>query len=135
MNIIMYLIQIIQQLYKQYCWLILFICKYIPLKQWAYDDFHSPKYQKYKVDELPIIKETHPHAWTYRDLIPYYQQRYRTIVSFMIFPYLSSTPPETQALCLSGKSIRRPAAYRVHGPFYPSVVLTEPPCGGSLIML
>ena len=47
----------------------------------------------------------------------------------MIFPYLSSTPPETQALCLSGKSIRRPAAYRVHGPFYPSVVLTEPPLG------
>ena len=47
----------------------------------------------------------------------------------MIFPYLSSTPPETQALCLSGKSIRRPAAYRVHGPFYPSVVLTEPSFG------
>ena len=47
----------------------------------------------------------------------------------MIFPYLSSTPPEIQAPCLSGKSIRRPAAYRVHGPFYPSVVLTEPPFG------
>ncbi len=36
---------------------------------------------------------------------------------------------------LSGKSIRRPAAYRVHGPFYPSVVLTEPSRDGSLIML
>ena len=41
----------------------------------------------------------------------------------MIFPHLSSTPPEI------GKSFRRPAAYRVHGPFYPSVVLTEPPFG------
>ncbi len=49
--------------------------------------------------------------------------------SVMIFPYLSSTPPETQAFCLSGKSIRRPGAYRVHGPFYPSVVLTEPSFG------
>ena len=43
-----------------------------------------------------------------------------TIISFMIFPYLSSTPPEI------GKSFRRPAAYRFHRPFYPSVVLTEP---------
>jgi len=60
---------------------------------------------------------------------------YRAIISFMIFPYLSSTPPETQVFCLSGKSIRRPAVYRVHGPFYPSVVLTEPSCDGSLIML
>ena len=37
-----------------------------------------------------------------------------------------------------GNTFRRPAAYRIHGPFYPSVVLTEPPGDaryGSLIML
>ena len=44
MNIILYLLQIIQYLYQQNIWLINFICKYIPLKQWAFDDAHSPKY-------------------------------------------------------------------------------------------
>ena len=80
MDIILYLLTIIQQLYKQNCWLIQFICKFIPLKQWAYDDSHSPKYQKFKVDELPIIKETHSHDWTYKDLIPYYQHRYGKLI-------------------------------------------------------
>ena len=47
MDIILYLLQLIQQLYQQNCFLINFICKYIPLKQWAFDDSHSPKYQKF----------------------------------------------------------------------------------------
>lgn len=34
MYIILYLLQLIQQLYQQNCFLINFICKYIPLKQW-----------------------------------------------------------------------------------------------------
>lgn len=60
MNIILYLIEIINFLYQQNCWLISFICRYIPLKQWAFDDAHSPKYQKFKVDELPIIIDPLP---------------------------------------------------------------------------
>ena len=36
MDIILYLLQLIQQLYQQNCFLINFICKYIPLKQWSY---------------------------------------------------------------------------------------------------
>ena len=48
MDIIQYLLSVIQYLYQQNCWLITFICKYIPLKQWAFDDSHSPKYQKLK---------------------------------------------------------------------------------------
>ena len=59
-DIILYLLQIIQYLYQQNCWLINFICRYIPLKQWAFDDAHSPKYQKFKVDELPIVVEPLP---------------------------------------------------------------------------
>ena len=43
MNIILYLLRLIQQLYHHNCFLINFICKYIPLKQWAFDDSHSPK--------------------------------------------------------------------------------------------
>ena len=76
MDIILYLLQLIQQLYKQNCWLINFICKYIPLKQWAYDDSHSPKYQKFKIDELPLILNVEP--WDYRDFMAYLKWRGRT---------------------------------------------------------
>lgn len=75
MDIILYLIQLIQHLYKQNCWLVLFICKYIPLKQWAYDDSKSPAYQKFKIDELPRII-SYEQDWKWNDLIPYYEQRY-----------------------------------------------------------
>lgn len=73
-NIILYLLSFIQQLYKQNCWLINFICRYIPLKQWAFDDSHSPKYQKFKIDELPLVLKVEP--WDYRDLTAYYKWRY-----------------------------------------------------------
>jgi len=75
MDIILYLIQLIQHLYKQNCWLVLFICKYIPLKQWAYDDSKSPAYQKFRIDELPRII-SYEQDWKWNDLIPYYEQRY-----------------------------------------------------------
>ena len=48
MDIILYLLNYIQYQYQQICWLLNFICRYIPLKQWAFDDSHSPKYQKFK---------------------------------------------------------------------------------------
>lgn len=60
MDIILYFLQLIQYLYQQNCWLINFICKYIPLKQWVFDDSHSPKYQKFKIDELPIVEKPLP---------------------------------------------------------------------------
>ena len=41
MDIILYLLTIIQYLYQMNCWLLNFICRYIPLKQWAFDDSHS----------------------------------------------------------------------------------------------
>ena len=55
MDIILYLLQFIQYQHKQICWLLNFICRYIPLKQWAFDDSRSPKYQKFKIDKLPVI--------------------------------------------------------------------------------
>ena len=75
MNIILYLLQLIQYLYQQNCWLINFICRYIPLKQWAHDDSHSPKYQKFKIDELPLILHVEP--WDYRDFMAYLKWRYK----------------------------------------------------------
>ena len=75
MDIIQYLLSIIQYLYQQNCWLINFICRYLPLKQWAFDDSHSPKYQKFKVDELPKVQIIQ-HEWDWRLLIPYFDHRY-----------------------------------------------------------
>ncbi|MCL1827823.1 MAG: DDE-type integrase/transposase/recombinase [Candidatus Cloacimonetes bacterium] len=75
MDIIQYLLQIIQYLYQQNCWYLNFICKYIPLKQWAHDDSHSPKYQKFKTDELPLIRN-YNQDWIWKDLIDYYLARY-----------------------------------------------------------
>ena len=79
MNIILYLLQLCQNLYQQNCWLINFICRYIPLKQWAFDDSHSPKYQKFKVDKLPLI-QPYTQDWTYKELIPYWQKRYGKLI-------------------------------------------------------
>ena len=75
MDIILYLLHTIQDLYRHNCWLIQFICRYIPLKQWAFDDSHSPEYQKFKTDELPKI-EFHHHEWDWHLLIPYFEHRY-----------------------------------------------------------
>ena len=75
MDIIMYLIQLIQYQYKVIGQLLNFICRYIPLKQWAFDDSHSPKYHKFKIDQLPKII-TYKQEWDWEDLISYYEQRY-----------------------------------------------------------
>ena len=79
MNIILYLLQTIQYLYQQNCFLIQFICKYIPLKQWAFDDSHSPEYQKFKTDELPKII-CHKQDWDWNDLLEYYAKRYNKVL-------------------------------------------------------
>lgn len=72
MDIIQYLLSIIQYLYQQNCWLLNFICRYLPLKQWAFDDSHSPKYQKLKTDLLPLLTDFR-QDWTYKELIPYFE--------------------------------------------------------------
>lgn len=62
-SIITYLLQIIQYQHQQICWLVLFISKYIPLKQWAHDEIHSPKYQKFKTDILPVVLKYEQKNW------------------------------------------------------------------------
>ena len=78
MDIIMYLIQFIQYQYQVIGQLLNFICRYIPLKQWSFDDSHSPKYQKFKVDQLPKII-SYKQGWSWTDLIDYYEQRYHKL--------------------------------------------------------
>ena len=98
MDIIMYLIQLIQYQYKIIGQLLNFICKYIPLKQWAFDDSHSPKYQKFKIDELPKII-SHKHDWEWTDLIGYYKQRYGKTIK-PVFRHSECNVPEN-CRCLS----------------------------------
>lgn len=74
MDIILYLLNYINYQRKIIGQLLNFICRYIPLKQWAFDDSHSPKYQKFKIDELPKI--LHYEPWDYRLLLPYLEWKY-----------------------------------------------------------
>jgi len=74
-SIITYLLVIIQYQNQQIRWLVLFISKYIPLGQWAYDDVHSPKYQKFKTDKLPIIQPFIKQDWQF--LLAYYEWKYK----------------------------------------------------------
>ena len=94
----MYLIQYIQYQHKQICWLLNFICRYIPLRQWAFDDSHSPKYQKFKIDKLPKII-SHKQEWNWCDLINYYEQRYHKTIK-PVFRHGECNIPEDYR-CLS----------------------------------
>lgn len=77
-SIITYLLLIIQYQNQRIRWLVIFLAKYIPLGQWAHDDIHSPKYQKFKTDILP--KVLHYEIWDYTELIQYYKERYNYTV-------------------------------------------------------
>ena len=69
-NIILYLLTVIQEQYQTICWLLNLICRFIPLKQWAFDDSHSPKYQKISTDHLSVIKPSIQQNWQF--LLEYY---------------------------------------------------------------
>ena len=47
----------------------------MPLRQKVHDDSMSPKYQKFKIDELPLILNVEP--WDYRDFMAYLEWRYK----------------------------------------------------------
>ena len=85
-NIILQLLTLIQYLYQQSCWLVQFICKYIPLKQWAFDGSLSPEYQKFKVDQSPIIIKH--ERYDYKELIRYFYKRYKKLIK----PIVRKTP-------------------------------------------
>ena len=74
LTIIHYLLSRIQVLEKTIRQLILFIAKYIPLRQMEFDDSRSPKYQKFKTDKLPVIKKFVKQD--YRFLLAYYVWKY-----------------------------------------------------------
>jgi len=73
-TIIHYLLLINQDLQNTINQLLLFIIKYIPLRQMAYDESKSPKYQKFKTDILPVILKPEKHDYLF--LNEYYKWKY-----------------------------------------------------------
>ena len=73
-SIITYLLLYNQYLLKQISELTHFIAKFIPLRQWAFDDSISPNYQKFKTDILPIIKKFEKQDFLF--LLEYYLWKY-----------------------------------------------------------
>ena len=148
MDIILYLLSIINYLYRQNCWLVGFICKYIPLKQWAFDDAHSPKYQKYATDELPKIIPLEKKDWQHlrreyqrthngRELKPVRRRNECTIPADTRCPccnapvdYLySNNGSKGQLLCKVCGSLFSPKENRFHKAFE----LRCPFCGRALV--
>lgn len=80
MDIILYLLNIIQEQHAKISFLLSFIFKYVPVKQWAFDDSHSPKYQKFKVDKLPTI-------------IPFEKQDYQFLLQYYLWKYKKPLKP------------------------------------------
>jgi len=141
MDIILYLIQFIQYQHKQICWLINFICRYIPLKQWAFDDSHSPKYQKFKIDLLPKII-SYKQDWEWNDLISYYKQCYGKTIK-PVFRHVECDIPEdchcpawnngkskTQVICKVCQTRFSPTE---DNRFSKTTVLKCPHCSHSLV--
>ena len=70
-----FLLVYIQHLEKTIEWLLRFIAKHIPLGQMAYDDSHSPAYQKLKLDKLPTIIKFEKQDYEF--LLAYYLWKYK----------------------------------------------------------
>ena len=91
--IIQYLCYYIQYLERTIVAQIVFIAKYIPLGQLAFDDLNSPAYQKFKTDILPIIRKFEKQDW--RFLQEYYAWKYDKSVNPIKRRGESSVPEST----------------------------------------
>lgn len=77
-SIISYLLIQNQYLLQIINYLVIFICKFIPLKQFVFDDSHSPNYQKFKTDKLPRIIKFEKQDYEF--LIEYYKWKYNKVI-------------------------------------------------------
>lgn len=77
-SIIQFLLLFNQQLISIIADLLFFIAKYIPLRQNAFDDSISPKYQKFKVDKLPVVLKFQKQNYLF--LIEYYKLKYNYLL-------------------------------------------------------
>ena len=69
-----YLMSYIQYLEQNISSLLMLLARFMPLRQMAYDDSHSPEYQKFKTDRLPVIIKFEKQDYEF--LLAYYLWRY-----------------------------------------------------------
>ena len=70
-----FLLVYIQYLERTIKWLLLLLARHIPLGQMAYDDSHSPEYQKFKLDKMPTIIKFEKQDYAF--LLLYYEWKYK----------------------------------------------------------
>ena len=75
LNIMNYLLVYIQYLEENISLLLQLLIRYMPLRQMAYDESHSPKYQKLKLDKLPVIIKFEKQDYEF--LLVYYLWKYK----------------------------------------------------------
>lgn len=68
------LVRYIQYLEENIRWMLQLIARYLPLRQMAFDDSHSPEYQKFKTDKLPIVVKFVKQDYVF--WLEYYKWRY-----------------------------------------------------------
>jgi len=73
-SIIQFLFNYIQLLHEYIYQLLFLLVRTNNFRQWRHEELHSPKYQKFKTDKLPIILEFHKQ--NYEFLISYYKHKY-----------------------------------------------------------
>jgi len=77
-SIILFLFDYIQDLHEQIYKLLLIIIRSNSFRQWKHEEFHSPKYQKFKTDTLPIIRKFYEQDYLF--LIEYYKYKYNKLL-------------------------------------------------------
>jgi transposase-like protein/uncharacterized protein YbaR (Trm112 family) len=74
-SIITHLLVYIQYLEQNISMLLQLLCRYMPLRQMAYEDSRSPDHQKFKLDKLPVIIKFEKQD--YQFLLEYYLWKYK----------------------------------------------------------
>lgn len=77
-SIIQFLFNYIHHLHEYIYQLLFLLVRTNSFRQWRHDELHSPKYQKFKTDELPIIVKFHKQDYEF--LIAYYKHKYGKLI-------------------------------------------------------
>lgn len=93
-SIILFLFDYIHVLHECIYYLLQFIMRTHSFRQWRHEELHSPKYQRYKTDQLPKVIQFYTHD--YRFLIDYYFYKYGTNIKPII---RKSKTTVTEDLC------------------------------------
>ncbi len=84
----------IQTLHEYIYQLLFFIVRTHSFRQWKHEELHSPKYQKFKTDEIPTILKFHEQDYNF--LIEYYNHKYNKLLKPIKHRRTSSVDPSSK---------------------------------------